>query len=201
MNAALKNVTVLPGGLCSLEDEHIKHIVKRITVDDAAGKRGGAIGMSWAGGFPGHFRVREAAAEERKGLASLFPEQDRSRWVEQMLQTDRSRVPVVERFENGKWVPIGLAIVDATGQMAFGLLPRYRGLGFSSSAIRAALQYLSEYTLTVLTARIRETEPSATRAFERAGFVFSGQFGSAGRIEHLYDFVIRSECTHFNVWI
>ena len=184
-----------------MKDERMKHIVHLTTVDDAAVRQGGTMGMRWAGVFTGHLRVREAAAEERKGLASLFPERDRSRWVEQTLQTDRSWAPVVERFENGKWVPIGLAIVDATGQMAFGLLPRYRGLGFSSAAIRATLQYLREYTLTVLTARICDTEPSAARAFERAGFVFSGQSVSAGRIERLHDFVIRGECTPFNVWI
>jgi RimJ/RimL family protein N-acetyltransferase len=201
MNAALKNVTALPGALFSLEDERMKHSVQPTTVDDVAVKQGGTVGMPSVGVFTGHLRVREAAAEERKGLASLFQDWDRSRWVEQTLQTDRSWAPVVERFENKKWIPIGLAIIDATGQMAFGLLPRYRGLGFSSIAIRAALQYLREYTLTVLTARIGDTEPSVARAFERAGFVFSGQSVSAGRIERLYDFVIRGECSPFNVWI
>jgi RimJ/RimL family protein N-acetyltransferase len=179
----------------------MRHLVQPTTVDGTDRKQGGTGGMPWTGVFTGHLRVRKASAEERKELASLFPEQDRSRWVEQTLQADRSWVQVVERFENRKWVSIGVAIVDAAGQTAFGLLPRHRGLGLSSAAIRAVLQSLREYTLTVLTARIGNAERSAARAFERAGFVFSGQSVSAGRIECRYRFVIRGECTPFNVWI
>jgi RimJ/RimL family protein N-acetyltransferase len=179
----------------------MRHFVQLTTVDDAEGKQGGTVGISKAGVFTGHLRVRKAAAEESEGLAILFPERDRSRWVEQALRSDRSWALVVEKFENRKWVPVGLAIVDAVGQMAFGLFPRYRGKGLSSAAIRAALQTLREYTLTVITAQIGDTERSAARAFERAGFVLSRESVSTGRIECLYRFVIRGECTPFNVWI
>ncbi len=157
--------------------------------------------MPRANFFAGHLRVRKAAAEESEGLAILFPERDRSRWVEQTLRTEKSWALVVEKFENRKWAPVGVAIVDVVGQMAFGLFPRYRGKGLSPAAIRAVIQAMREYTLTVLTARISDAEPAAARAFERAGFVFSGQAVSAGRIEFLYRFVIRGECTPFNVWI
>jgi RimJ/RimL family protein N-acetyltransferase len=85
--------------------------------------------------------------------------------------------------------------------MAFGLLPRYRGQGLSSTAIRAVLQYMREYTLTVITARIGNTERSAARAVERAGFVLSREAVSTGRVDCLYRFVIRGECMPFNVWI
>jgi RimJ/RimL family protein N-acetyltransferase len=170
-------------------------------VQQTAGNRGGTCSMPRTGDFAGHLRVRKAAAEESEGLAILFPERDRSRWVEQALRSDRSWALVVEKFENRKWVPVGLAIVDAVGQMAFGLFPRYRGKGLSSAAIRAALQTLREYTLTVITAQIGDTERSAARAFERAGFVLSRESVSTGRIECLYRFVIRGECTPFNVWI
>ena len=63
------------------------------------------------------------------------------------------------------------------------------------------IQYLREYALTVLTVRLSDTEPLAARAFERAGFVFAGPVVSADRTERPYDFVIRDECTTFNVWI
>jgi RimJ/RimL family protein N-acetyltransferase len=179
----------------------MRHFVQLTTVDDVEGKQGGTVGISKAGVFTGHLRVRKAAAEESEGLAILFPERDRSRWVEQALRSDRSWALVVEKFENRKWVPVGLAIVDAVGQMAFGLFPRYRGKGLSSAAIRAALQTLREYTLTVITAQIGDTERSAARAFERAGFVLSKESVSMGRLECLYRFVIRGECTPFNVWI
>jgi GNAT superfamily N-acetyltransferase len=184
-----------------LEDERMRHFVQQVTVNEAAGKQGGTVGIPRAGVFAGHLRVRKAAAKEGKILAGLLMEQVRIRWVEHVLRTDRSRALVVERFESRKWGPVGLAIVDAAGQMVFGLLPRYRGQGFSSAAIRAALQYFRECTLTVITARIGDAEISAARAFERAGFVFSGQAVSADRIECLYRFVIRGESTPFNVWI
>jgi RimJ/RimL family protein N-acetyltransferase len=170
-------------------------------VQQTAGNRDGTCSMSRTGDFAGHLRVRIAAADESEGLAILFPERDRFRWVEQTLRTEKSWALVVEKFENRKWAPIGVAIVDAAGQMAFGLFPRYRRKGLSSAAMRAALQTLREYTLTVITARISDTERQAARAFERAGFVFSGHAVSAGRIEYLYRFVIRGECTPFNVWI
>jgi RimJ/RimL family protein N-acetyltransferase len=107
----------------------------------------------------------------------------------------------VERFENRKWAPAGFAVVDAAGQIAFCLFPRHRGQGLSSTAIRAVLQYLREYTLTVITARIGNTERSAARAAERAGFVLSRESVSTGRVDFLYRFVIRGECMPFNVWI
>ena len=179
----------------------MKHIVQLTAGADAAVKQGSTVGTPCAESLTGHLRVREAVAEERTRLASLFPDRDRSRWVEHTLQADRSWVLVMERFENRKWVPIGLAIVDEAGQMAFGLLPRYRKLSFSSAALRAVLQYMREYTLAVLTARIGDAEPSATKAFERAGFFFSEQSVSSGQIERLYEFVIRGENSPLNVWI
>ena len=201
MNAALRNVTALPGGLYSLEDERMRHFVQLTTLDDAAGKQDGTVGITGAGIFTGHLQVRKASAEEREGLTIIFPERDRSRWVEQTLRTEKSWALIVERFENRKWAPAGFAIVDAAGQMAFGLLPRYRGQGLSSTAIRAVLQYMREYTLTVITARIGNAERSAARAVERAGFVLSREAVSTGRVDCLYRFVIRGECTPFNVWI
>jgi hypothetical protein len=107
----------------------------------------------------------------------------------------------MEIFRNGKWVPLGHAIVDAGGQMVLCILPRYRGLGRSAAAIRSVQQHLRQYPLAVLTARIGDSEPATARAFERAGFVLSGQSVSAGRTERLYEFIIRDECTAFNVWI
>jgi hypothetical protein len=74
-------------------------------------------------------------------------------------------------------------------------------LGRSPAAIRASIQHLRQYPLAVLTARVGDAEPAAAKAFERAGFVFSGQSVSAGRIERLYDFVVRDDCTAFNVWM
>ena len=98
------------------------------TLDDATGKESGAIGgMPWSGTLMRHLRVREATVEEKKEFVNLFPERDCARRVEQVFQADRSWSPVVERFGNRKWTPIGLAIVDTTGQMAFGLLPSHRG--------------------------------------------------------------------------
>ncbi len=119
----------------------------------------------------------------------------------QTVRCGSAWILAVEVFENGKWVPLGHAIVDAGGQIALCIFPRYRGQGLSPAAIRAVLQTMREYTLTVLTARISDAEPAAARAFERAGFVFSGQSVSAGRIKRLYSFSIRGECTPFNVWI
>jgi len=185
-----------------LENDPMKQVVPSVTLVDAPEKESGAIGsMPCSGAVADHLRVREATAKEKEEFASLFPERDCARWVEQAFQANRSWAPVVERFENRKWIPIGLAIVSATGQMAFGLLPSYRGQGLSSAAIRAVIQYLREYTLTVLTVRLDDTEPLMARAFERAGFVFAGPIVSADRTERRYDFVIRGDCTTFNVWI
>jgi RimJ/RimL family protein N-acetyltransferase len=201
MSAALKSVTVLPDGFCSLEDERMGQIGKLTTADAAAGSEGGKRGMPRADSFSAHQRVREATAEERRGLERSFPDRDRSRWVSQTLRSKRAWALVVETFENRQWVPLGHAIVDSGGLMALCILPRHRRQGRSPAAIRAALRYLREYPLSVLTARVGDAESAAARAFERAGFVFSGQAVSAGRVERRYDFVIRGECTPFNVWI
>ncbi len=171
------------------------------TAGDAAGIRDCPRSLTGADLFAGHLRVRQYAAEERRGLERLFPDRDRSRWVMQTIRCGRAWILAVEIFENGKWVPLGHAIVDTGGQIALCILPRYRGRGLSPAAIRAVLHTMREYTLTVLTARVSEAEPAAARAFERAGFIFSGQSVSAGRIERLYSFSIRGECTPFNVWI
>ncbi len=196
MNAALKSVTASPGGFCSLEDEPMGQIVRQ-----AAGNRGETRRLSRTDVFAGHLRVREVPAEERRGLERLFPDWDRGQWVSKTLQSDRAWALVIEIFDNRKWIPLGYAIVDAGGLMAFCILPRYRGLGRSPAAIRAALHYLREYPLAVLTARVDDAEPEAAEAFERAGFVLSGRTVSEGRIERQYDFVIRDEGTPFNVWI
>ncbi|HET6490714.1 MAG TPA: GNAT family N-acetyltransferase [Syntrophales bacterium] len=162
---------------------------------------GATLNPTRAGSFAGHLRVREAAAEERRGLERFFPDRDRSQWASRTLQSGRVRALVVEIVKDGKWVPLGHAVVDAVGEMVFCILPPYRGRGHSAAAIRSVLQHLREYPLTVLTARIGDAEPAASRAFERAGFVFAGQSVSAGRTERLYEFIIRDECTAFNVWI
>jgi hypothetical protein len=196
MNAALKSVTALPGGFCSLEDDPMGQIVQQ-----TAGNRGASRSLPRTDSFAGHLRVREAAEEERRGLERLFPDRDRGRWVSQTLQSDRAWALVVESYDNRNWAPLGFAIVEACGLMAFCILPRYRGLGRSPAAIRASMQHLRQYPLAVLTARVGDAEPAAAKAFERAGFVFSGQSVSAGRIERLYDFVIRGDYSAFNVWI
>jgi GNAT superfamily N-acetyltransferase len=196
MNAALKNVTASPDGFCSLEDEHMRKIGQL-----TAGNRGCARSKPRADYFAGHLRVNEAAVEARRGIERLFPDRDRSQWASQTLQSDRARALVVEIFDNSKWTPLGHAIVDVGGRMVLCILPRYRGLGRSAAAIRSVLQYLRQYPLAVLTAWIGDAEPAAAKAFERAGFVFSELSVSAGRIERLYEFVIRNECAAFNVWI
>ena len=196
MNAAPKSVTVLPGGFCSLDDEHMGQIGK-LTVRN----RGCPGSLPREDFFAGHLRVHEAAVVARRGLDRLFPDRERRRWASQTLQSDRAWALVVEIFQSGRWVPLGHAVVDAGGQMILCILPRYRGLGRSAAAIRSVLQHIRQYPLAVLTARIGDAEPAAAKAFERAGFVLAGQSVSAGRIERLYEFVIRDECTAFNVWI
>jgi RimJ/RimL family protein N-acetyltransferase len=195
-NAALKSVTVSQGGFCSLEDEHMGQIGQK-----TAGSGGSTLNLTRADSFAGHLRVREAAAEERRRLDRFFPDRDRSQWASRTLQSDRAWALVVEIFRNGKWVPLGHAVVDAVGRMVLCILPPFRGLGHSAAAIRSVLQHLRETPLAVLTARIGDAEPAAARAFERAGFVFAGQSVSEGRTELLYEFIIRDECTAFNVWI
>jgi hypothetical protein len=182
----------LPGVFCSLEDERM---------GQTAENRGDTRNRPGEDFPPGHLRVREAPAEERRGLERLFPDRDRVRWVSQTLQSDRAWALVVETWDNRNWAPLGFAIVDACGLMALCILPRYRGLGRSPAAIRASMQHLRQYPLAVLTARVGDADPAAAKAFERAGFVFSGQSVSAGRRERRYDFVIRDDCTAFNVWI
>jgi hypothetical protein len=196
MNAALKNVTALPGGFCSLDDEHMGQIGKL-----TAGNRGCTSSLPRADFFAGHLRVCEAAVGARRGLERFIPDRERRRWASQTLQSDRAWALVVEIFQDGRWVPLGHALVDAGGQMVLCILPRYQGLGRSAAAIRSVLQHLRQYPLAVLAARIGDAEPAAAKSFERAGFVFSGQSVSAGRIERLYEFVIRDECRAFNVWI
>ena len=166
-----------------------------------AGNGGCARSKPRADYFAGHLRVNEAAVEARGGIERFFPDRDRRQWASQTLQCDRAWALVVEIFQNGRWVPLGHAIVDTGGRMVLCILPRYRGLGRSAAAIRAVLQHLRQYPLAVLTAWIGDAELSVAKAFERAGFVFSGQSVSAGRIERLYEFVVRDECTAFNVWI
>ena len=178
----------------------MKHAVPPAPLDNAA--ESGAIGtIPGSGAFTGHLRVREATAEERKEFASLVPERDCGRWVEQTVQSDRSWAPVVERFGNRRWIPIGLAMVDAKGQMAFGLLPSYRGKGFASAAIRAVIQYLREYPLTVLRACVDPEDLIMAEAYRRAGFVFSGRVVMRERILDSCILVLRQECPSFNVWI
>ena len=151
--------------------------------------------------FRGHIRVREASAEEMKGFTGLFPDGERGWWVERALESRRTKVLVMENFEGRAWVPLGQAIVDAGGEMAVFLVPRFRGRGLCSAAIRAAVQTLRDHPLTVLTARVDEGDRAAAGAFERAGFVPSGRDASGDRPRVLYTFAMRGECMPFNVWI
>jgi RimJ/RimL family protein N-acetyltransferase len=151
--------------------------------------------------FRGHIRVREASAEEMKGFTGLLPDGERGRWVERALESRRTKVLVMENFEGRAWVPLGQAIVDAGGEMVVFLVPRFRGRGLCSAAIRAAVQNLRDQPLTVLTARVDEGDRAAAGAFERAGFVPSGRDASGDRPRVLYTFSMRGECMPFNVWI
>lgn len=151
--------------------------------------------------FSGHIRVREAFAEEMKGLTGRFPDGERGRWVERALESRQTKVLVMENFEGRAWIPLGQAIVDAGGEIAVLLLPRFRGLGLGSAAIRAAAQTLRDHLLTVLTARVDEEDRAAAVAFERAGFTPSGRDASGELARVLYTLTLRSECTPFNVWI
>lgn len=176
--------------------------MKRLVSADAEERGGGAFGgASRTGVFCGHLRVREASAEERRKFASRIPVRDCDRWVEQAFQHDRSRVPVVERFENGKWIPSGLAVVDPAGQMAFRLLPRCPGHGLMSAAIRAVISYLREYPLTALSTCVDPEDSVMAEAYRRAGFVFSGRVLMPERILDSYRLILRQECPYFNVWI
>jgi RimJ/RimL family protein N-acetyltransferase len=96
---------------------------------------------------------------------------------------------------------LGQAIADAGGEMAVSLLPRFRGLGLCSAAIRAAVQALRDHPLAVLTARVDEGDRAAAGAFEQAGFAPSGRDTSGELARIVYTLDLRGECVPFNVWI
>lgn len=148
------------------------------------------------GRFSGHLRVREVSAGNQTGFANQFPDLERRLWVEKALRDPRTRLLAVDKFEEKKWLPIGQAVIDVHGEMAVSLSSRYRGLGLSSTAIRATAQHLREYPLTVLTARIGDSETAAVRAFELAGFI-----APTGRPSGRYTLILRDACLPFNVWI
>ena len=151
--------------------------------------------------FRGHVRVHETSAVDREGLAGRFPDGVRRRWVEGALASRQSKVLDMEIFEQRAWVLLGQAIADAGGEMAVLLLPRFRGLGFCCTAIRAAVQALRDHPLMVLTARVDEMDRAAAGAFKRAGFSPSGRDALGERSRDVYALALRGECTPFNVWI
>jgi RimJ/RimL family protein N-acetyltransferase len=151
--------------------------------------------------FRGHVRVHEASAADKEGIEGRFPDGERRRWAGRALASGQSTVLDMEIFEGRTWVPLGQAIADAGGELAVLLLPRFRGIGLCSAAIRAAVQALRDLPLTVITARVDERERAAAAAFERAGFTPSGMDASGGCVWILYSLSLRGECTPFNVWI
>ena len=150
--------------------------------------------------FRGHVRVHETSPMDQEGLAGRFPDGQRRRWVEEALASRQSKVLDMEIFEERAWVLLGQAIADAGGEMAVLLHPRFRGLGFCRTAIRAAVQALRDRPLTVLTARVDEMDRTAG-AFMRAGFAPSGRDASGEGARVVYTLALRGKCTPFNVWI
>jgi len=151
--------------------------------------------------FRGHVRVHETSAVDKEGISGRFPDGECRRWVEGALASRQSKVLDMEIFEERAWVLLGQAIADAGGEMAVSLLPRFKGLGLCSAAIRAAVQSLRNHHLTVLTARVDEGDRAAAGAFERAGFAPSGRDASGECTRVVYTLALRGECTPFNVWI
>ncbi len=175
--------------------------MKRLVPPDSERREGSAFdGEPLAETFRGFLRVREATADERKEFTHFFRECDFVGRVERAPQSDRFWVPVVERCENGKWIPIGGAVVNDIGHMTFHrFAPHQEEQGFSPSAIRAVIQYLREYPLAALSACVDSGDSMMADAYCRAGFVFSGRVSD--RNLDSYRLTLREECPPFNVWI
>ena len=175
MNAALKSVTALPGGFCSLEDERMKHIAQLTAEnrsDTAAGPGQEFLRVISGCGKPLRKREGDLHVSSRSGIAAGGSSKPSRLTGHGPLSWRVSRT--------GSGSRSGLQLSMPPGRWPSVFFPGTGGWAFPRQRSVPSLQYLREYTLTVLTARIGDAEPSAAKGLRAGRLCFLGTIRLSG---------------------
>ncbi|GEM_PF-767762 len=166
--------------------------------------------------FTGHLRVRQTRGSDFETLrrwvgkdtsrsirmtGGLFASDSSREAFEMALKERIFHLLILEKYESGKWVAVGMVISNKNGELYLVLDPSFRGRGLSVPAIRAAIGYLHEYPLYELTACIRWGDEISRKVFEEAGFACRGQNSVEGITCLEYVRQMKAQCPIYNVFI
>jgi hypothetical protein len=167
-------------------------------------------------GFRGHLRVRQARGTDLAILqrwaggdtspsmgvtGGIFAPESRRETFEKALGEKIFHFLIVEKYETGKWGPLGALISNRNGEVHLVLDPSFRGMGLSVPAIRTGLEYFHEYPLFELTARVGRSDAVPRKAFEKAGFTCRGEKTVGGITCLEYVRPMKIQCPVYNVFI
>ena len=177
MNAALKSVTASPGVFCSLEDERMRQIGQLTAENRERGTRNRPRG----GCFCGSSQGAGSRCGRKKGTRYVSSRIGIAAGGSRRPSRATGHGPSSWRDStNRKLGPARVCHRRCRGLMAFGLLPRYRGLGHFLQPSVPSIQYLRQYTLTVLTARDRRYGTCSGQGLRAGRLCFLGTIRLSG---------------------
>jgi len=183
--------------------------------EEASVKRASSRGSKEAR-FTGHLRVRQARGTDfetlrrwvgedtgpsRRMMGELFGPDSHREDFDKSLNKNVFHLLVLEKYESGKWVALGMVNSSKNGEIHLVLDPSFRGRGLSVPAVRAAIGYLYEYPLFELTACIGWGDEVSRKVFEEAGFICRGQKSVEGMTCLEYVRQMKAQCPIYNVFI
>ena len=72
-------------------------------------------------------------------------------------------------------------LADRRVEIGYGILPEYRGCGYATEAVRAAVEWaLEQIGVNAVEAETEKDNTSSQRVLEKVGFVPTGKFGEEG---------------------
>ena len=72
-------------------------------------------------------------------------------------------------------------LADGRVEIGYGILPEYRGCGYATEAVRAAVEWaLEQIGVNAVEAETERDNTSSQRVLEKVGFVPTGKFGEEG---------------------
>ncbi len=109
--------------------------------------------------------------------------QTHTKWFRKNLSSRNVHMLIVEHFSDDAWKPVGQVRIDEKNEIHISITPEMRGKGISSLAIKKSVDYMHEkFKIKTFTAHIKPENTASIKAFESAGFHFSGNKKIKGQV-------------------
>lgn len=96
-------------------------------------------------------------------------------WFKKQLTNSKSHLLILMDSQDN--VPIGQIKIDSDGIIGISIATAYRGKGYSSAGLMITSIYAKKYfSFSILTAYIRKDNIASIKAFEKAGYIYIGEY-------------------------